>query len=66
MRVQVTLSEKMVSRVDSMAEEMGLSRSAVCNMLIGQGVANWEKANQMVSIMPQELADKLMKMKIDK
>lgn len=54
MRVQVNLSEKMVERVDRIAEDMGLSRSAVCNMLIGQGVNSYEKANNIIANLPQE------------
>lgn len=54
MRVQVNLSEKMVERVDRIAEDMGLSRSAVCNMLIGQGVSSYEKANNIIANLPQE------------
>ena len=54
MRVQVNLSEKMVERVDRIAEDMGLSRSAVCNMLIGQGVNSYEKANNIIANLPQD------------
>lgn len=49
MRVQVSLSEQMVARVDKIAEDMGLSRSAVCNMFIGQGVKSMEKADNLIT-----------------
>lgn len=49
MRIQVNLSDKMVERVDKIAEDMGLSRSALCNMMIGQGVNSYEKAQIILS-----------------
>ena len=60
MRIQVTLSDKMNERVERMAEDLGLTKSATCNMLIGQGVASWEKANNMMAVMPKEVADRLV------
>ena len=48
MRVQVNLSDGMVERVDSYAKLMGVSRSALCSMLIGQGVMNFEKSMEMM------------------
>lgn len=44
MRIQVNLSEKMVGKIDSMAEEMGVSRSALCSTIIGTYVMNYEKS----------------------
>lgn len=44
MRIQVNLSEKMVKRVDALAEDMGVSRSAFCSLVIGQYVMNYEKS----------------------
>lgn len=54
MRIQVTLSEKMVSRIDRIAEDMGVTRSSCCNFLIGQSVTNYERANDALSSIPQE------------
>lgn len=42
MKVQVTMSEEMVSRVDAYAEKMGVSRSALCSMLVGQGIMGYD------------------------
>lgn len=44
MRIQVNLSEKMVNKIDSMADEMGVSRSALCSTIIGNYVMNYEKS----------------------
>lgn len=43
MRVQVNLSDNMVSRIDKIADEMGLTRSALCSTFIGQSVMSFEK-----------------------
>lgn len=42
MRVQVNLSEEMVENVDKYAKQMGVSRSALCSILIGQGIMSYE------------------------
>ena len=60
MRVQVNLSDKMVERIDRIAEDLGLSRSSLCNMFIGQGVNSYEKANTLITNIPQELIVKAL------
>lgn len=49
MRVQVNLSEEMVERVDNYSKLMGVSRSALCSMLVGQGIMGLDKANDIIS-----------------
>lgn len=44
MRIQVSLSDDMVARVDKLAESYGVTRSALCSMYIGQMVDGTEKA----------------------
>lgn len=44
MRIQINLSEDMVSKVDSYASRMGVSRSALCSVFIGQGIMSYENA----------------------
>lgn len=48
MRVQVNLSDSMVSRVDDYADKMGVSRSALCSMLIGQSIMSYDKSFEVV------------------
>lgn len=60
MRIQVNMSEKMIERVDKLAEAMGMSRSATCNFLISQGVMSYEKTNQAMASLPAEIVDKLL------
>lgn len=57
MRVQVNLSDGMVERVDSYAKLMGVSRSALCSMLIGQGVMNFEKSMDIIGSFGDKLSD---------
>lgn len=43
MRVQVNLSDEMVVKVDKYAQHIGVSRSALCSLLIGQGIMEYDK-----------------------
>lgn len=49
LKVQVTVSDEMVTKIDSYAKEMGISRSALCSVFIGQGVLGFDKAYKMVN-----------------
>lgn len=48
MRIQVSVSDSMVERLDKIAEEMGISRSALCSTFIGQAVLAHEKSYSMI------------------
>ena len=43
-RIYVTVSSDMASRIDFYREKMGLSRSAFCAYLVGNGVMTMDKA----------------------
>ena len=60
MRVQVNLSEEMVENVDKYAKQMGVSRSALCSILIGQGIMSYNKAMDVVSVIGDEIGDNLL------
>lgn len=60
MRVQVNLSDEMVSKVDSYARKMGVSRSALCSMLVGQGIMGYDKSMDLISILGDKLGDSLL------
>lgn len=47
MKVQVNVSDDMVQRLDTYARKMGVSRSALCSVLIGQGIMGYDKAFEM-------------------
>ncbi len=44
MRVQVNLSDDMVKKIDGYAKQLGVSRSALCSMFIGQACLSYDKA----------------------
>lgn len=48
MKVQVTVSDEMVNKIDKYANLMGVSRSALCAMFIGQGIMGYEKTYEIL------------------
>lgn len=65
MKVQVNLSDELVSKIDSFAKAMGVSRSALCGVWIGQTVMSMEKPSkagqkaftQLISEVEQNIDD---------
>lgn len=47
-RVQVSLSVDMCEKVDKLAYNLGVSRSSLCSVLIGQGIMSFEKGFEIV------------------
>ena len=60
MRVQVNLSDEMVGKVDSYARKMGVSRSALCSMLVGQGIMNYDKSMDILTLIGDKVGDSLL------
>lgn len=64
-RIYVTVSCDMASRIDFYRNKMGLSRSAYCSYLIGQGVMSMDKAmgiaDQIGSILTTKAVDEVTK-----
>lgn len=60
MRVQVNLSDEMVGKVDSYASKMGVSRSALCSILVGQGIMSYDKSMDVISILGDKLGDSIL------
>lgn len=60
MRVQVNLSDEMVNKVDSYARKMGVSRSSLCSMFIGQGIMNYDNSMDLLSLIGDRLSDSLV------
>lgn len=60
-RIYVTVSVEMANRIDFYREKMGLSRSAFCGYLVGQGVMSMDKAmgviDQMGTVMVAKAAE---------
>ncbi len=63
MKVQVTVSDEMVAKIDTYAKEMGISRPALCSVFIGQGVLGFDKAyklvNDTIDIVTNDLIEKM-------
>lgn len=60
MRVQVNLNDDLVKRIDEYAAAIGLSRSAVCAMWIGQAALSTDTALQTLERMGVNVAAALM------
>ena len=60
MRLQVNANEQMVAKLDKYAEMMAVSRSALCSMLIGQGLLGLDRSCGILSDLGERLGDALM------
>lgn len=60
-RILVTLSKEMVQRIDFYRTKIGLTRSAYCAYLIGQGVLSTEKAMGMLDDFGAAMRDNAVK-----
>lgn len=58
-RVQVTLSNDMLARIDALAEKYGVNRSAFLAIIIGQTVTSTEKAFESFSNLSDSLFRKV-------
>lgn len=63
MRIQVNLGDELVKEVDALADRYGITRSSLCAMLIGQGVASHNEAFNLVRD-KEKLATILASMKV--
>lgn len=52
MRVSITPTKEVVVQIDAIAERLGMSRSAVCNMLI---MTSLESYNKLLEMNPEQL-----------
>lgn len=49
MRIQVIINDDMVKRIDNYAKKIGVSRSSLCAIFIGQGIMGFDKANELIN-----------------
>lgn len=61
MRIQVIASDEMVAKVDKYANMMGVSRSALCSILIGQGIMGYEKSIDIFEKVGIDMTEQLTK-----
>ena len=57
MKVQVIMSDEQVARIDEYAKKMSVSRSALCSMLIGQGIMGFDKSFELATQLVEKLGD---------
>ena len=57
MRVQVNLSDELVSKVDFWAKKIGVSRSALCSVLVGNGIMGYDKALEVFEQMKTDFTN---------
>lgn len=60
MRLQVNANDQMVAKLDKHAEMMAVSRSALCGMLIGQGLMGLDRSCGILNDLGERLGDTLM------
>lgn len=63
MKLQVNVSDELVQRIDDCAYAIGMSRSAFCAFLIGQGINSYEQAQTLTSslVNSKQLVDALVR-----
>lgn len=59
MKLQVNVSDELVGRIDKYAQMMGVSRSALCAMFIGQGVMGYDKAYEAIDLFGGKFVENL-------
>lgn len=55
-KLQVIVSEELAAKVDALANESGMSRSAFCTALIADGVRNRQTSEDFFKALPDSIA----------
>ncbi len=55
-KLQVVVSEELASKVDSLARECGMSRSAFCTVLIADGIRSRQTSSDFFKALPESVA----------
>ena len=61
MKLQININDDIVERIDEQAHALGVTRSALCAMWIGQGLRTMEANNDLTKAMSAELSQVLVK-----
>lgn len=59
MKVQVNLNDDIVKKIDDYAKSIGVSRSAVCAMWIGNAVLGVDKATETLQRMSDDMVSQV-------
>lgn len=57
MKIQVFISDELVSKVDSYAKKMGVSRSSLCAIFIGQSIMAYDKSYGIIDDLSNTLSN---------
>lgn len=60
MKLQVNVNDDLVKQIDEYAALMGVSRSALCAMFIGQGILSYNKSFKLIDDIGQKIGDNLL------
>lgn len=55
MKVQITLNDKLVEKIDQYAAAIGMTRSGICAYWIGQSVLGFDRATQSIERMGSDV-----------
>lgn len=58
MRLQVNISENMLKKIENYSSEFGISKSAFCSMLIGQGILGLDSTKDVLTNLSLDLLSK--------
>lgn len=66
MRIQINVADEMVARIDEYASSMGVSRSALCSIAIGQYMMSLDKTNDLLKELGDRVGENLLVLKNEK
>ena len=58
-RINISLSDEMLERLDHYSALFGIPRASMCTMLIGQGIFAWDKSLSLSEEMTQQVNSRL-------
>lgn len=61
MRIQVNLGDDMLKKVDEYAKMMGVTRSSLCALFIGQGCMAYDKSLEALGIVTDKALETIAK-----
>lgn len=57
MRLQININDDVVEQLDVYAKSIGISRSALCALFIGQGVMSYNKSLELIGAYAEKIKD---------
>lgn len=60
MRIQVNLSDELLGSLDKWSKRMGVTRSGLASVLIGQGIMSYEKGMEIATAYAEKLGEEAL------